>query len=46
VPNSIFSDKLVKPNDQSLTEALGAFYKYWEELRTHLEDEHGELIEE
>jgi hypothetical protein len=46
VPNSIFTDKSVKPNDQNLAEALGASYKYWQELRTHLEGEYGELIEE
>jgi hypothetical protein len=46
VPNSIFSDKSETPNDQSLSDALGASYKYWEELRAHLEVEYGELIQE
>ncbi len=46
VPNSIFSDKSIKPNDRSLAEVLGASYKFWEELKTHLEHEYGVLIEE
>lgn len=44
--SSIFADKSDKPNNQKLSEALGASYKYWEKIRESLEDEYGKLVEE
>lgn len=42
----IFCDKLVKPNNQKLSEALGVSYKYWKEIKSSLHEEYGTLIEE
>jgi hypothetical protein len=42
----IFIDKSVKPDNQKLSKALGASYKYWEEIKKSLTNEYGELIEE
>ena len=41
-----FIDKSIKPDNQKLSKALGASYKYWEEIKKSLTDEYGELIEE
>jgi hypothetical protein len=41
---SVFSDKSQKPDDEKLSEALGKTYKYWEEIKSSLEKEFGELV--
>ncbi len=43
---SIFDDKFVKPTEKKLSEALGASFKYWEEIKSALEAEFGGLMEE
>lgn len=43
---NVFTDKMIKPNDQLLSETLGTTYKHWDEIRTSLRKEYGELIEE
>jgi len=43
---NVFTDKTIKPTDQLLSETLGTTYKYWDEIRTSLRKEYGELIEE
>ena len=43
---SFFMDKSVKPENKSLFKALEKTAKLWERLRTDLENEYGELIED
>ena len=43
---SFFLDKSVKPENESLVKALGKTATLWEKLRSDLEDEYGELIED
>jgi hypothetical protein len=43
---SIFSDKLIKPDEQKLTTALANTYKLWEEIRKYIRSEFGETVEE
>ena len=43
---SVFDDKSVKPDSQSFLKAIGKTAKLWQKMRTNLEDEHGELIED
>ncbi len=43
---NFFTDKTIKPSDELLSKALGTTYKYWDEIRTRLRKEYGELIEE
>jgi hypothetical protein len=44
--NRMFIDKSNKPDKQSLSKALGATYKYWEEIRESLDNEYEGLVEE
>ena len=44
--SSIFSDKLIKPDEQKLVEALQNTYKLWEEIRKYIRSEFGETVEE
>lgn len=44
--DNFFTDKTIKPSDELLSQALGTTYKYWDEIRTTLRKEYGELIEE
>ena len=41
-----FVDKSVRPEKESLVKALGKTAKLWERLRSDLENEYGELIED
>ncbi len=41
-----FMDKSVQPNNKMLEEVLGKSYRYWEEIKSSLEKEYGELKEE
>ncbi|MFH1716710.1 MAG: DUF3788 domain-containing protein [Planctomycetota bacterium] len=43
---SVFSDKTVEPTDQMLSKALGESHRWWQEIKKHLDDRYGELIEE
>ncbi len=43
---SIFNDKTVKPDSGTLEEALGETDGFWKELRTGLEKEYGDLVED
>jgi hypothetical protein len=43
---SIFINKSVTPNNVMLSDALGRSYKYWEEIKSTLEDQYGTLNEE
>ncbi|UCE18518.1 MAG: DUF3788 domain-containing protein [Gemmatimonadota bacterium] len=43
---SFFMDKSVKPEKESLARALGKTAKLWDRLRSDLEDEYGELVED
>lgn len=43
---SIFLDKSVMPNSEMLSAALGRSYKYWEEIKNTLANQHGTLTEE
>jgi hypothetical protein len=42
----LFLDKSKKPDDELLAKALGASYKYWQEIKTTLENQYGPLVEE
>jgi len=44
--SSIFDEKSVKPTEKNLSEALGASFKYWEEIKSAVEAEFGGLTEE
>ena len=43
---SIFTDRSVEPTTPSLLEVLGTTGGLWADLRQHLEDEYGPLVEE
>jgi len=43
---SIFEDKATMPDDEMLGKALGKSNRLWNEVKTHLSAEYGELIEE
>lgn len=44
--SSIFDDKSIKPDADSLVKVLGTTSAFWESIKKHLESEYGELIEE
>jgi len=44
--SSVFSDKSIQPDDQKLAEALGRTYSLWVEIKSHIQAEYGELVEE
>jgi hypothetical protein len=39
---NVFLDKLEKPSEKKLSDALGTSYKYWEEFKKYLEEKYGE----
>jgi Protein of unknown function (DUF3788) len=43
---SVFDDKTVQPDNESLLGAMGKTAKHWQKIRTNLENEYGALIEE
>lgn len=43
---NVLMEKSVKPNNEQLSGVLGKTYKLWEDLKKHLIEEHGELIED
>jgi hypothetical protein len=43
---SIFDSKSIKPDYDSLIEILGEAAEYWKDLKQHLEEEYGPIIEE
>jgi hypothetical protein len=44
--SSIFCDKSIRPDDRKLAEALGCTYPLWVEIKSHIQAEYGELVEE
>ena len=46
MPENPFTDKNIKPDDKSLAKVLGEFNKLWNDLKRHLRESYGELIEE
>ena len=44
--SSIFSDKSTRPDDRKLAEALGRAYPLWVEIKSHIQAEYSELVEE
>jgi hypothetical protein len=46
MPASFFADKSVVPTESDLKTVLGKSYKHWEEIKTSLEKEFGELTVE
>ena len=42
----VFGDKAKKPDDSSLAEVLGESGLIWEEIKKHLIEEYGEILEE
>ncbi len=43
---SVFDDKAVKPDNNALLNVLGKTGKHWQKIRSNLENEYGELIED
>jgi hypothetical protein len=43
---SMFTDKNEKPNKEKLSEVLGKSYKYWDEIKSSLENQYGPMTEE
>ncbi|MBC8472263.1 MAG: DUF3788 family protein [Planctomycetes bacterium] len=43
---SVFDDKSVKPDSKALLKAIGKTAEYWKKIRSNLESEYGELIED
>ncbi len=43
---SVFDDKTVKPDNKALLNVLGKTGKHWQKIRSNLENEYGELIED
>jgi hypothetical protein len=46
MPENPFTDKNTKPDDKSLAKVLGESNKLWNDLKRHLRESYGELIEE
>jgi hypothetical protein len=46
MPTSIFTEKATEPTTAGLLEVLGANGGLWTDLRQHLEEEYGPLVEE
>ena len=46
MPENPFTDKNIKPDDKSLAKVLGESNKLWNDLKRHLRESYGELIEE
>jgi hypothetical protein len=44
--SSIFSDKSIQPDNRKLAAALGHTYPLWVEIKSHIQAEYGELVEE
>jgi len=44
--SSIFPDKSTQPDGRMLAEALGRAYSLWAEIKSHIQAEYGELVEE
>jgi hypothetical protein len=43
---SIFDDKLLKPEEEALKQALGEFYDFWQEIKQFITANWGAFIEE
>jgi hypothetical protein len=43
---SLFLDKSKQPDDEALKKVLGTSYKFWEEIKTGIHDEYGDVTEE
>ena len=43
---SVFDDKSVKPDNKTLLNAIGKTAKLWQKIKSNLENEYGELIED
>ena len=46
MPEFLFLDKNVKPDEEALSEVLGKTYDYWLEIKNHINKTYGETIEE
>jgi hypothetical protein len=46
MPENPFTDKNIKPDNKSLAKVLGESNKLWNDLKRHLGESYGELIEE
>ncbi len=43
---SVFDDKSVKPDSKALVKAIGKTAGYWKKIRSNLENDYGELIDD
>ena len=43
---SVFDEREVKPDEKTLLKAIGKTAVHWKKIKSHLENEYGELIEE
>ena len=43
---SVFDDREVKPDEKALLKAIGKTAVQWKKIKSHLENEYGELIED
>jgi len=43
---SVFDDKTVKPDSKALLKAIGKTAGHWKKIRSNLENDYGELIED
>ena len=46
MPDSVFDDKNDKPNEKKLLKALGKTGPFWQELKKHIDDKHGPVVED
>jgi len=46
MPDNPFTDKNIKPDERLLAKILGETYKLWDDLRNHLTESYGNLIED
>jgi signal transduction histidine kinase len=46
VESSIFTDKSVQPDNYSLAQVLGENRNFWEAMKQHIREKHGDVIEQ
>lgn len=44
--SNVFMDKSIQPDDDRLAHVLGASWKFWDAIKGHIKEKHGDVIEE
>jgi len=44
--SSVFADKSIQPDNERLSEVLGENRKFWEAIKQHIKEKHGNTNEE